>query len=69
MSKTLKRIRRDARVKRVDTDDECGPIITLKRGYSFDAGCDNRVLGEDTATSLLQSLRRAAPFAGPYDPD
>ena len=68
MSKTLDRIRKDPRVEYIDTDDPCGPIVTLKRGYSFDPMCDNRVLGEDTASALLQSVRdRAKPFAGPYE--
>lgn len=68
MSKTLDRIRKDPRVQHVDTDDPCGPIVTLKRGYSFDPMCDNRVLGEDTASALLQSIRdRAQPFTGPYE--
>lgn len=68
VSKTnLARIRADSRVERVDTDDPCGPIVTLKRGYSFDPTCDNRVLGEDTSSALLASLKRALPFAGPYE--
>ena len=65
---TLDRIRRDPRVELVDIDDPCGPIVTLKRGYSFDSTCDNRVLGENSASALLKSVQwRAKPFAGPYD--
>ena len=65
--KILDRIRQDKRVETVDTDDPCGPIVTLKRGYSFDPMQDNRVLGEDTASELLRSLSRAQAYAGPYE--
>lgn len=64
---TLDRIRKDSRVDFVDTDDPCGPIVTLKKGWSFDALCDNRVAGEDTATALLKTVRRAVKYPGPYD--
>ncbi len=63
-------IRKHPRVQHLDLDDPCGPIVTLRKGWSFDPMCDNRVLGEDTATQLLKSIRTLAkPFAGPYDPD
>lgn len=65
---TLDRIRRDRRVEHVDTDDPHGPIVTLKRGWSFDPRRDNRVRGENTAAALLRSLRHLArPYAGPYE--
>jgi len=69
MSKMLlSRIRSDPKVERVDTDDPCGPIVTLKKGWSFDSLQDNRVLGEDTPARLLHSVRHMAkPYAGPYD--
>ncbi len=50
-----------------DFEDECGPIVTLRKGWTFDPQCDNRVLGEDSAKTLLRSLKQAKPFAGPYD--
>jgi hypothetical protein len=66
--KTLDRIRKNHRVEHLDLDDPCGPIVTLKQGWSFDPSCDNRVRGEDTASKLLASLRhQAKPYAGPYD--
>jgi len=61
------RIRRDRRIEHVDMDDPCGPIVTLKRGWSFDPLCDNRTLGEDSFSALRASLRRARPYAGPYE--
>jgi hypothetical protein len=65
--KTLSKIRNDPRVEHLDLDDPCGQIVTLRKGWSFDPNQDNRVLGEDAASELLKSLRRAKPFAGPYD--
>jgi hypothetical protein len=67
MNKTLERIKKDRRVEHLDMDDPCGPIVTLKRGWSFDQLTDNRVLGEDSASALLKSLKRAQPFCGPFD--
>lgn len=63
--KTIDRLRNDPRVEHVDFDDD-GLILTLRKGWSFDALIDNRVIGEDTASALLSSLRRAKPYAGPY---
>jgi hypothetical protein len=65
--KTLDKIRNDRRVEYLDLDDPCGPIVTLRKGWTFDALCDNRVKGEDTASELLKTLRTAQPFSGPYD--
>ncbi len=64
---TLDQIRNHPRVEHLDLDDPCGPIVTLKKGWSFDPFCDNRVTGEDTASALLRTIRRARPFGGPYD--
>ena len=50
-TKTLDRIRQDKRVEYVDMDDPCGPIVTLKRGWTFDPMCDNRVLGRSHTIS------------------
>ncbi len=44
-----------------------GLIIELKRGWSFDALCDNRVIGADGLHEGLRLLARARPFAGPYE--
>ena len=65
--KTLDLIRRHKRVEHLDLDDPYGPIVTLKKGWSFDPFCDNRVAGEDTASKLIETVRRARPYAGPYD--
>jgi len=65
--KTLDKIRNDPRVEHLDLDDPYGPIVTLRQGWSFDPQCDNRVLGEDSASALLVSLKRAKPFAGPFN--
>jgi hypothetical protein len=64
--KTLDRIRNDNRVEHLDLDDPCGPIVTLRQGWSFDPLCDNRVAGEDTAGELLRTIRRALRYYGPY---
>ena len=66
MSKTLDKIKNDPRVDHLDLDDPCGPIVTLKQGWTFDALCDNRVAGEDTASALLKTLRSTQPYPGPY---
>jgi hypothetical protein len=66
MMKTLDRIRKDYRVEHLDLDDPCGPIVTLKKGWTFDPCLDNRVKGEDTATALLATIRCAMPYTGPF---
>jgi hypothetical protein len=64
----LERIRNHPRVEHLDLDDPCGPIVTLKAGWSFDPRCDNRVLGEDTAAKLLHCIRhQAKPYFGRLD--
>lgn len=57
--------------ERVDlVDDERGNgngvIVTLKKGWSFEPGMDNRVSGEDSPTAMLAAVRGAHAFAGPY---
>jgi hypothetical protein len=66
MSNVLDKIRNDYRVEHLDLDDPCGPIVTLKKGWTFDACLDNRVAGEDTATALMQTIRCAVPYTGPF---
>ena len=63
---TLERLRAHKRVEHVDVEDGNGVIVTLRRGWTFDQQCDNRVAGEDTATQALASVRSAFPFSGPF---
>lgn len=65
--RAIDKLRADPRVEYLDFDDPCGPIVTLKRGWSFDPLADNRVLGEDTARALLAAMKLAKPYAGPFD--
>ncbi len=65
--RTIDKIRKNPRVERLDMDDPCGPIVTLRQGWTFDALADNRVAGADTMTELLATIRSAKPFEGPYD--
>ncbi len=64
--RTIDRIRKHPRVEHLDLDDPCGPIVTLKKGWSFDPFQDNRVRGEDTASELLRAIRQAQPFVGTF---
>ncbi|MBZ9847204.1 hypothetical protein LB565_04275 [Mesorhizobium sp. CA14] len=70
MTDTLSRIRRDHRVELVDDERHMGNgvIVTLRQGWTFEAGTDNRVRGEDTVTAAFRMLTYARPFDGPYDP-
>lgn len=45
-----------------------GVLVELKQGFTFEEGVDNRVIGEDTASELLRTIRRSEPFEGPYTP-
>lgn len=67
MASTLQRLRAHKKVEHVDVEPGNGVIVTLKRGWSWDAGMDNRVRGEDTASEMLRGMRLAAAYAGPYD--
>jgi len=64
----LERLRTHARVEHVDDERAIGNsvIITLRQGWSFTAGQDNRVNGADTPSAALALVRAAKPFAGPY---
>ena len=66
--RTLALIRADARVQELDDERAMGNsvIITLRQGWTFTPGEDNRVDGADTPTDALRLLRSAKPFAGPY---
>lgn len=57
-----------ARVEIVDDERSIGNgvIVTLVRGFTFDALQDNRVSGADTASEALTMVRRAKAFEGPY---
>jgi hypothetical protein len=66
MNKTLQKIKSHYRVEHLDLDDPCGPIVTLKKGWTFDPLQDNRVAGEDTASALLATIRSAIPYTGPF---
>lgn len=65
---SLAAIRKNPRVKFVDDERSCGNgiIVTLRRGWSFDALEDNRVAGEDTVAEAAKLVRSAKRFAGPY---
>jgi hypothetical protein len=68
MTTTVERIRADKRVEHLDFCDD-GPIVTLKRGWSFDPLFDNRVLGEDTVTEIWRAIsKHAKRYSGPFDP-
>lgn len=66
--KTLAQLKCDKRVEIVDDERSAGNgvIMTLRRGWSFDALQDNRVAGADTIRDALALLQTARPFAGPY---
>ena len=67
----IDRLRRHTRVEFVDDERKIGNgiIVTLKKGWTFDPGCDNRVRGSNTPSAALGEVRYYShPFAGPYDP-
>lgn len=69
VSMSLAQLRKHPRVEIVDDERQIGNgvIVTLKKGWTFDPAFDNRVRGEDTIKEMLDSVRRAAPFEGPFD--
>lgn len=66
---SLSQLRKHSKVEIVDDEREIGNgvIVTLKKGWTFDPAFDNRVRGEDTVKEMLESVRRATEFSGPYD--
>lgn len=60
---SLAAIRKNPRVKFVDDERSCGNgiIVTLRRGWSFDALEDNRVAGEDTVAEANKAATVDAP--------
>ncbi len=65
---TLDRLRRNPRVELVDDERDIGNgvLVTLRRGWTFTPGEDNRVRGEDTLRQAGVEVRAAKPFGGPY---
>jgi hypothetical protein len=59
-----------SRVEFIDDERSIGNsiIITLKQGWSFTRGFDNRVDGADTMKDALELVKNAVPFDGPFDP-
>jgi len=66
----MKRLVSHPRVEHADDERASGNslIITLRQGWSFEPGIDNRVSGADTIAEALQMVRDAHAFAGPYEP-
>lgn len=66
---SLEKLRKHPRVEIVDDERGIGNgvIVTLKKGWTFDPAFDNRVRGEDTIKEMLESVRMASPFSGPFD--
>lgn len=67
--KTMDALQNHAKVDAVDDERAIGNgvIVTLKKGWTFSAGQDNRVSGEDTPSRALQAVRASKAFAGPYE--
>jgi hypothetical protein len=65
---SIQKLRKNARVEIVDDERSIGNgvIVTLKQGWSFDPVQDNRVSGEDTPHTMLEAVKAAYKFAGPY---
>jgi hypothetical protein len=65
----MTKLSRHSRVEIVDDERSIGNsiIITLKQGWTFEPGIDNRVGGADTMKDALALVRGAHAFAGPYD--
>lgn len=66
--KTLAKLRADERIQWVDDERQIGNgvLVTLKQGWTWEAGDDVRTRGEDTLTEMLRAMREARPHAGPY---
>lgn len=69
MTKVMETLRNHPRVEIVDDERRSGNgvIVTLKRSWTFDPVCDNRVSGEDSPSAALSAVRAAHPFAGPFE--
>lgn len=66
---TIQQVKSNPKVELVDDERALGNgvIVTLKQGWTFSPGEDNRVRGADTFHEARAMLRSAQPFAGPYD--
>ena len=66
---TIAKLNRMQRIDFVDDERDIGNgvIVTLKRGWTFDALTDNRVAGADTPSDAIYMVKNATEFFGPYD--
>lgn len=66
---SVQQVRRMRKVEIVDDERDIGNglIVTLRKGFSFDPFCDNRVAGADNATEAVHLVNSARTYHGPYD--
>jgi hypothetical protein len=67
---SIERLKRQSKVERVDDERAIGNgiIVTLRKGWTFDPSCDNRVAGDDSVHAAVALVRRAARYEGPFEP-
>lgn len=67
--RTIAKLRTNPRVEIVDDERNLGNgvIVTLRRGWTFSFGEDNRVRGEDTLHEIWIAVRDATEHKGPFD--
>lgn len=67
---SLKRLSGNPKVEHVADERAIGNgvIVTLKQGWTFSPGEDNRVRGEDTVSAMTAAMRDVRAYAGPFDP-
>lgn len=65
----LNGLRSNGRVEIVDDERSIGNgiIVTLRKGFTFSLGEDNRVSGEDTPARMMTAVRSSHMHPGPYD--
>lgn len=67
---SIARLNRLPIVEIVDDERDLGNgvIVTLKKGWTFEKGQDNRVRGEDTVHEIYDAVKNiTVRFEGPYD--
>lgn len=69
-SRTLANLQMHKRVEYIDDERAVGNsiIITLKQGWTFGDGPDNRVTGANNVADAWRVVLAAEPYEGPYFP-
>lgn len=68
---SIRQLKKNHRIEFVDDERKSGNglIVTLRQGFTFETGVDNRVRGYDSINQATRNIpNEVFPHTGPFDP-